>query len=252
VREPDSVAVVAPETDRTDRASPSHGQSLLTQVFRALIVTLSAVLLLVAGLPYLSIQFQSSALALAETDGVRAVGRANAARYLVPSDPGPYLTEAAIYEEAATQALEQGETQSAGAVLDNLALAITSYEKAIATEPANWTSHFHAGIAMLDMLIARGYVEGWASLQGVELPAILGLEDWSALAGSGAEPASPGLTPGSLAQDEETRAQAASIRALSADAQASTALGFLKAAQERNPLASQIDTALDILARVAP
>jgi hypothetical protein len=244
---------VAPAAS-TGQVTPSgsgartHTQSLLSPVFRALVVALSAIVLLGAGLPYLSIQYQDSARAVAETDGLRAVKRAAAARYLLPTDPSPYLTQAEIYEKAATRALQSAGPEAAGAVLDNLALAVGSYEKAIALETADWITHYQAGIAMLNMMLARGYLENWASLRGAgdTAPTLAALQDWSALAGLQTEVASPGLTPGSLAQDELTRAQAADFRRESGDQLAARTLAFLQAAKERNPLASQIDDAIKV------
>jgi hypothetical protein len=223
-------------------------QSLLSHVFRALLVALSAVVLLGAGLPYLSIQYQDSALAIADTDGLRAANRAAAARYLLPTDPSPYLTQAEIYEKAATRALQTAGAEAAGAVLDNLALAVGSYEKAIALEGADWTTHYHAGIAMLNMMLARGYLEGWTSLKnpGHTTPIMAAVQDWSALARLQTEVASPGLTPGSLAQDDLTRTQAADFRRQSGEQLAARTLAFLQAAKERNPLASQVDEAIKV------
>jgi hypothetical protein len=97
-------------------------------------------------------------------------------------------------------------------------------------------------------MLARGYLEDWASLRGAgdTAPTLAALQDWSALAGLQTEVASPGLTPGSLAQDELTRAQAADFRRESGDQLAARTLAFLQAATERNPLASQIDDAIKV------
>ena len=232
----------------------AHSQGLLTHVFRAGVVALAAVVLVATGLPYLSAKYQDSALAAAEVDGLKAAKRAAAARYLLPTDPGPYLTQARIYERAASQALDERGAEAAGAVLDNLALAVGSYENAIALEAADWTTHYHAGLAMLNLLIARGYIESWPSLQitepAVSVQNVLG--DWSSLAALKGEPASPGLTPGSLAQDETTRAEAARFRAMSGAELAAQTLAFLRAADQRNPLASQVDDAITLAGRLAP
>jgi hypothetical protein len=237
---------------RTREASPR--ESLLSHVFRALIVALAAVTLVVTGLPYLSMQYQDSALALAGTDGLRAAKRAAAARYLLPTDPGPYLTQAEIYDKAALRTLDTGGPQAAGAMLDDLALAVGSYDKALALESADWTIHYHAGVTMLNIMLARGYLEGWPTLRnGDPRPAgLAGIGDWSSLAASGGEPASPGLTPGSLAQDEVSRAEATEYRKMSAGQLAKRTLDFLQAAKERNPLASQVDRAIETTNKIMP
>lgn len=241
-----------PDTPESQRAHTHRAHRLLDPVFRALIVTLSAVLLLVAGLPYLSLQFQNSALTLANTDGVRAIARAGAARHLVPADPGPYLTQAKVYEQAASRALEQEGTAAAGAVFDNLSLAVASYQDALSVESADWTVHLHEGIALLNLMIARSYVEGWtggADQTGAEL---LGLRDWSILGESPSKPASVGLTPGSLARDASARERAAGVRDLTPAELADATLECLAEAKERNPLASQVDAALRALVALNP
>jgi hypothetical protein len=256
-------AVAAPRTvpagdraggARAERGARARNQGLLTHVFRAGVVALAAVVLVTTGLPYLSAKYQDSALAAAETDGLKAAHRAAAARYLLPTDPGPYLTQARIYERAAVRTLDERGPGAAGAVLDNLALAVGSYENAIALEAADWTTHYHAGVAMLNLLMARGYIEGWESVQisepTVSVQNVLG--DWSSLAALDGEPASPGLTPGSLAQDETTRMGAARLRAMTDVQLAAQTLAFLRAADERNPLASQVDDAITLAGQLTP
>ncbi len=246
-----------PSAEAAGRAPAERGaraQDLLSHVFRALLVTLSAVVLVTAGLPYLSLQYQDSARAVAGTDGLRAVNRAASARYLLPTDPGPYLTQAELYEKAALRVLRERGPEGAGAILDNLALAIGSYEKALALESADWAIHCQAGVAMLNMMLARGYVARWENLQDAD-PAMFdltGVEDWSSLASLPVEPASPGLTPGSLAQDSQTRAQANEFRRMSDAQLVAHTLGFLRAADERNPLASQVDDAIETANYIAP
>lgn len=220
---------------------------LLAPLFRALLVAASAAVLLLAGLPYLSLLFQNSALALSDSDGLRAVERAAMARHLVPSDPGPYLTQASIYDQAATQVLEQEGSSAAGAILDNLALAAASYADAASVEPADWTTHFHRALVLLNFMTAKSHIEGWQTNAG-QLPAgLLGLRDWSALKGSADKPAPVGLASGSLAQDSSTRARAEQLRSLSASSLKEITLESLWAAKERNPLAGQIEAALKVL-----
>jgi TPR repeat protein len=237
-----------------ERGARARSQGLLTHVFRAGVVALAAVVLVATGLPYLSAKYQDSALAAAETDGLKAANRAAAARYLLPTDPGPYLTQARIYERAAARTLDERGPEAAGAVLDNLALAIGSYEKAISLEAADWTTHYHAGVAMLNLLMARGYIEGWETVRTTEPAAAVQnvLGDWSSLAALDGEPASPGLTPGSLAQDETTRTEAARFRAMTDAQLAAQTLAFLRAADERNPLASQVDDAITLAGQLTP
>jgi hypothetical protein len=229
-----------------------HPPGLLSHVFRALVVTLSVVVLLVAGLPYLSLQYQNSAKALAYTDGVQAAKRAESAHWLQPADPDPYSTQASIYAGAAWRALESDSPDRAGAVLDNLALAISSLEKAIALEPEDWTLRQGAGVATLNLLLATEYAAGLDPKldYATVIPAVPGLEDWSALTSVQQEIVDPGAAAGSLAQDETTRAVATRYRSLDRDEVSRAALDFLRAAKARNPLASQISTAIETVEQV--
>ncbi len=214
---------------------------LMSHVFRALLVTLSLVVIVGAGLPYLALLYQDSASALAATDGVGAIERAESAHWLQPTDPGPYLTKASIYTDAARLALDGGSPDSAGAVFDNLALALSSQEEAIALEPVDWMPHYRAGVTALNLLLAEGYAAGlnpeldYAALAS----AVPGLADWSALLGRGDAVPDPGIAGGSLAVTAETREVSAYYRGLSRADLAQSALDFLSAAQERNPLATQ-------------
>jgi hypothetical protein len=137
-------------------------------------------------------------------------------------------------------------------VLDDLALTISNLEKAIALEPADWTLRHHAGVAALNLLLATGYTQGWASsVIYADLPGgLTGLQDWSGLANVRQDVPGPGLASESLAQDETTRAVAARYRSLDRDELSQVALAFLQAAKERNPLASQIATAIEIVEQV--
>ena len=123
-------------------------------------VTLSLAVIIGAGLPYLSLQYQTSALALAETDGARAVERAASASLFQPADPAPHVTQARIYANAAEAAAASADTDRAGAALDNLSLSIASYEEAIAKEPADWSLRYQAGVTTLDMILASEYASG--------------------------------------------------------------------------------------------
>lgn len=221
---------------------------LLSVVFKALLVTLSLAVMITAGLPYLSLQLQKSAVALAGIDGVRAVERAGSARFLLPNDPRPYLTQAGIYSRAASAAAASPADDRAGAVLDNLALSIERFEMAIAQEPADWSLHYRAGVMALNLLLARDYASGVDPGLDYEtlIPVIPGLEDWSGLLGSAGDLPGPGTATGSLASDAEAIEKARRSRELSPAALTKIAEGFLVAAQERNPMAGQPAAALEI------
>lgn len=228
-----------------------HPPGPLSQVFRLLLVALSLVVIVSTGLPYMSLLYQDSALVLAGTDPARAVKRAGSALSLMPTDPAPYSTQASIYRRAAVEALATEASGKAGAVLDDLALVIASYEKAIALEPADWTLHLHAGVATVDLLLATGYLEDWgfAFMYGDLSVNLTGLGDWSELAGAPSVP-EPGQAARSLAQDEPTRDYAEHYRSMSREELVSLAQNFLQAAKERNPLAGQIDATLAVLANI--
>ena len=222
----------------------------LSHAFRLLMVALSLVVIVFAGLPYLSLQYQKSAQALADQDAFRATKRTETARWLLLGDPGPYETQASIYRRSATDALASDQPDRAGAVLDALALALGSCREAVALEPADWSVQKAAGVAALDLLLASGCVEGWASgftyddLSGSPT----GPGDWSGL--TGLQQVAPGMAADSLARDEASFAEVEYYRSMSRDELAQVALGFLRAAKERNPLASQIDLDLQDLATI--
>jgi hypothetical protein len=215
-------------------------------------MTLSLIVIVSAGLPYLSLQIQDSALGMAKTDGVRAASRAEAAQWLQPADPSPFATQAHIYSSSASAAAASGTSDRAGAVLDNLALSIRSYENAIAAEPADWSLRYRAGVATLNLLVASEYATGrdpaldYATL----ISAVPGLQDWSALSGSGTSLPEPGAAAGSLAKTATTGQIAAEYRNLSPAELRQRAIEFLDAAKERNPLASQVTEALKIAQHV--
>ena len=212
--------------------------------FRLGLVALSLLLIMAAGLPYLALQFQESALALARTNGIKAIDRAAGAHWLQPADPSPYLTQATIYENAARRALETG--PHTGAVLDNLALAIHACDKAIALEPADWSIRYRAGVSAINLLMATEHADGRSlELDTSHLIAsIPGFMDLSGLiAPDGGQLPSPGEDEGSLVGDETTLAVAAHYRGMSGPELADLAGVYLEAARERNPLAGQIGEA---------
>jgi hypothetical protein len=163
------------------------------------------------------------------------------------------VTQAGIYKRAAAAAAASEASDRAGAVLDNLALSLDRFEQAVAREPADWTLHYRAGIATLNLLLAKDYAVGVGPEldYGVLIPEILGLQDWSNLAGlDGALPA-PGTVAESLAADETTQEIAAHYRSIPGSQLASLALDFLSAAKERNPLASQVNEAIALVEQIA-
>ncbi len=79
------------------------------------------------------------------------------------------------------------------------------------------------------------------------IPLVPGLEDWSALAGSPSPLPAPGMATGSLAATSDSRETSAGYRGLSKEELANLALDLLSTAKERNPLASQVDAAVEIV-----
>jgi len=219
----------------------------LSQGFRAGLGAVSLVVLLAAGLPFLSLQYQDSALALARTNGGRAAQRAATAHWFVPGDPGPYITQASIYASAAREALVSTGQDRAGAVLDDLALAIASFERAIALEPAGWSLHCQAGLATLDLLLAKQYAEGSTAPEENPGPATGSLQDWSGLAGLQQAIPGPGQAAESLATDPAARVAASRYRDLTRDELGDLARSFLGAADERNPLEAKVDETIQAL-----
>ncbi|MBC7293120.1 MAG: hypothetical protein H5T84_03240, partial [Thermoleophilia bacterium] len=129
----------------------------LSHVVRFCVLVVSLALMVGLGLPYLSLELQDSAVGLAKSDGQKALDRAWAAHWLDATDPGPYLTQAAISHSAARSAANSTAPDRAGAVLDNLALALSGYEQAATVEPADWSVHYRAGVAALNLLLASRY-----------------------------------------------------------------------------------------------
>ena len=229
-----------------------HSSEPLSLTFRIGLIVLSVVVLLLAGFAFLSMQIQTSALALSRTDPLTAAGRAASARWLAPGDASPYVTQASIYGSAAREALASQQPDRAGAVLDDLALAISAHEKAIAKQSADWTNYYRAAWATLDLLAAKAYAEG----RGGELEAVgvtksfANQHDWSGLAGVVTVPA-VGAATGSLAQGEASVQAAHRYRALSQKQLFDLASGFIGAADERNPLEPTVDEAIQLLQKLS-
>ncbi|OFW62048.1 MAG: hypothetical protein A2133_09430 [Actinobacteria bacterium RBG_16_64_13] len=237
-----------------DRKVESHLQppGILSLGFRLVLIVLFLVVIATAGLPYLAIQYEESALALAKTDALGAVERAGSAHWLQVASPSPYLTQATIYENAANAAALSDRPDRHGAVLDDLALAIAACDQAVALEPADWSVRYRAGVAVLNFLLASEYAGGQAvdidiSSAQARIP---GLADWSALAASGDDMAAPGASTGSLAADEDAQATARYYRGLGREQLAGATLDRLNAAKDRNPLATQTGEAARLVERI--
>jgi hypothetical protein len=237
-----------------DRKTQSQVQppGVLSLVFRLLLMMLSLAVIVAAGLPYLALRYEESALALARTDGIRAIQRAGSAHWLQLASPSPYLTQATIYENAAMDAATSARTDGRGAVLDDLALAIDACDRAVSMEPADWSLHYRAGVTVLNFLLATEYSTGHAVDVDISaaLTAVPGLADWSALATADGQLLGAGKSGGSLAGDEATRGTAAYYRGLGRGQLAQAARDRLEAAKERNPLATQTGEAAAIVERI--
>lgn len=216
----------------------------VAQAFRVFTMTAAAAVLVLTGLPYASFVYQESALA--SPDVQLGVQQAQRAHWLMPTASEPYLILGAIYEKAAVRSTQ------AGAVLDNLALALASYQKAIDLEPAYWLPCFRAATAATNLLVAGSLAQGNLSPSTLrrlqeDLPEI---SDWSYLADLTQPPAAPGEAPDSLARTATTRAQAAYYRAVEPSDLAELATIMFQAAKRCNPLEPRIHTALAALERL--
>jgi len=240
------------EARKRQRAARFQPPGLLSSTYRLLLAALSVVVLISAGLPYLSEKYQESALALAKTSGAAAAARAETALWFQPGDPGPYVTQAHIYDSAAAAAAASISPDRTGATLDNIALTMGSLEKAIANEPADWSLHYRAGVASLNLLLATHYATGAGTLPdyAAYIAAVPGLRTWSGLSNTGRSPAEPGTAPGSLATTPSAVEIVIGYRDLSKEELGDLASGFLQEARSRNPLAQQIAAASELLGMV--
>ncbi len=221
---------------------------LLSQTFRIVLLTVSVLVIIGAVPPYLSLQFQRSARALAETDGVGAAARASSAAWFWPGDPGPFATQAAIYAAAAAGRPAAGMP----AVLDDLALALAAYERAADKEPAAWSLRYRAGIAALNMMI----VASGAAVPGDALPetrytawlaSVPGLQDWTWLTEEQARAGTIGEIDGSLWPPYGAPDSAHLYRTMTPAQLADVALAFLLEAHERNPGAREVNAAITLV-----
>ena len=223
----------------------------LSRAFRIALIVLSAVAVVLAGLAFVSTQIQTSALALSRTDPLTAAGRAASARWFAPGDASPYLTQASIYSAAARIALASPYQDRAGAVLDDLALALAAGEKAIAREPANWTNYYSAAWATMDLIAAKTYAEGRGSeLQATDMAgSLVDRHDWSGLPATLTIPA-VGAATGSLAHGRTAAQSGQKYRDLTQNQLVELASGFIAAAQERNPLETAVAEVAQLLRKL--
>jgi len=206
-----------------------------------------SLLILVAGsIPYLSLKLQDAALGSMASDPNVAIARTGLAAWLDFADAGPFQVRAYIYQQTAQAAAVSTNADIAGAVLDDLALALASQDEAVQREPADWNLRYNAGVAALNLLFASEAVTGRA----VALPesTVLGLDDWSALAppagSSPGTPAAPGVAAGSLATTAKTVNAADHYRQLSLQELLELADRYLAAAHDRYPLSPQVAVAV--------
>jgi hypothetical protein len=226
----------------------------LSTAFRVFLATLGALALIAAALPYTSLCFQHAAQRASSSDAEQAVTYAAVARWLYPTDSAPLQLRASIYTDAARAAALSDAGDRAGAVLDNLALALDAATRAVSREPADWEKHFRAAWVALDLFLAREQIAyGGTGLAGSELLDFEdGRHDWSALAGVDREVPIPGRAAGSLARNTASLAVAAAIRSLTQAELRAMALKSALAAEERNPLEARVTMLREFLQGTAP
>ena len=246
-----ALAGVDARAGRAEGSSASGGAALpsglLSWTYRVGLGLVAAALLALAGLSYLSMQLEDSALAVSRTDSLKAAQRVASAGRLVPGDPGPWAVQASIYAYAARKVADSSQVDKAGTALDDLALTIGAQQKTIDKDPADWTNHYRAAWSTLDLLFAKTFAEGGEAagtearllaqtLSGTDLSGFLnGQHDWSGLAGGMAVPP-VGAAGGSLAKDAASQAAAARYRDLSPKDLRDLALRFISAARRLNPM----------------
>jgi hypothetical protein len=235
-----------------DAARPgSSSRGSLTWAFRIGLATLAVAVLVLAGLPYLSLQIQNSALALSRNDPLGGAQRAASAARLVPGDSEPWSTEATICTRAAQKAEASAREDRAGAALDDLALALGAQEKAVWRDPADWANYYRAAWAALDLLVAKGYSEGNGARiaeAGISRYAAGG-HDWSGLAGPEAVP-EVGAAADSLAEDAAGKAAARRYRDLTSKQLCDLASDFLGSAARLNPLDTAVERAVELVEKL--
>ncbi|MCX8032456.1 MAG: O-antigen ligase family protein [Thermoleophilia bacterium] len=227
---------------------PHWANGLLARVFRGGIAVLACLALLGASLPYAGIRWEDIALATHQVEAGKALKRASMACWLQPLSPQPLLAKAMIYEDQARRALTSDYGDKAGAVLDNLSLAISSYAEGASLEPSNWLCSYEAGIATLNLALARAYLEHTLipPLTTVgNTPAPLAT-DWTLLAQADAAPPA-GNAALSLATTPSEVSLASLYRNLSLSTLLDQAESWLHTALYLRPAAYQARQALDFL-----
>ncbi len=220
----------------------------VSRAFRVSLGILSCLVLVGAGLPFLSLQMQDAAVASIDSNPQGALSRARIAALLQPADPGPADTTAYVYLRSAETATVSTRTDRGGAVLDDLALALSSQLTAVQREPADWSEHYGACTAVLNILLASEALAGnpvaSSSLTGI------GVDDWSDLNPGASSPLAlppAGQAANSLANTQQSIATATNYRNMSSEELLGLAEKYLMEAKERYPLSVQVGTTLDFL-----
>jgi hypothetical protein len=234
-----------------DRIRPAGAVSA---VFRYTLIVLGALVLVTGVFPYVSARLEAAALAVTSSRPSQAADRAEKAHWLYPGHSGPLRLQGMIFLEAAETAALGTSPDRAGAVIDDLALALAALDRAVRTEPADWSTHYDAAVVGLNLLIARSRavdVDGLAAQVALvdSMTSIPGLKDWSALAMGTGIP-TPGESAGSLWPAEDADPAAVRFRAMDGSKLVEAALAFLAAAESRNPLSVEVAAALRLAERL--
>ncbi len=234
-----------------DRIRPAGAVST---AFRYTLIVMGALVLVAGVFPYVSARLEASALALSRSRPAQAVDRAETAHWLYPGHAGPLRLQGTIFVGAAQTAALGTSPDRAGAVIDDLALATATFERATTTESADWSTHYDAAVAGLNLLTARSRaVDADDPATHVDLVGSLanvpGLKDWSLLP-MGTDLGAPGQSAGSLWPTKEADEATVRYRAMDTSELAEAALTFLAAAQARNPLSAEVAAALRLAERL--
>jgi hypothetical protein len=211
--------------------------------FRLILGVMSLAVLLGAGLPYLSMQYENLALSRMRSDTEAALGHASTAQALFPVSSEPLRIRTEVYRAAAQSAAALSDPDvAARGVLEALSLALATAERAIEKECAWYRVHYDAGLAALDLLAARDgdrvYGEraaGWAGRGAT----------WSD--DGRPQAAGDGNNQVLTLAGESERLAATAIMATSDDDLLARATAHLEAARARNPLGSDVQRAVKTL-----
>jgi hypothetical protein len=235
-----------------------HHRRGLDLGFRGGLAVLALALLLVAGLPYLSLRYQDMAYERSFDQPASALAAVGTAAALYPVDPQPLLVRAEVHRAIARRAAYQ--TGSRREIIESLSLALAANEQAIERDPASSGLRYLAALAALDLLAARdpaaavgAGAEEWASRSARRKHAQgdSPLRTESGLAGPegalGREPETgEGQRTLSLVSDAESE-RAADLLTLSDTELLERARVHLRSAEERDPLSRAIRSLLDTL-----